>query len=130
MNRNIEPFEPITKERASAIIQVSIRTLDYWVQQGEMPMPVKLGRRCYWHPNVFYPWLAIRMNQNVVETAEKPIEAGQPETPQVESTEAPLRSQTASSAPIPNPRRRFRQPSTNVAIKRQQERIKSLNVAP
>ena len=34
------PFEPITKKRAAEILQISIRTLDWWVEQGMLPAPV------------------------------------------------------------------------------------------
>lgn len=131
MNLNNEPFEPITKEQARALLRVSIRTLDYWVQLGELPAPVKIGRRCYWHPDVFYPWLAIRMNQSVPETTVPSIEVGKPVAQMVmHKEEAQSSAQTSSPVTTPSTNRRFRQPSTNLAIKRQQERIKSLNNAP
>ena len=55
------PFKPITKKLASEILDKSIRTLDYWVEQGEMPAPGQIGRQCYWHPDVFYGWLDVRL---------------------------------------------------------------------
>ncbi|MFX1734998.1 hypothetical protein PXJ20_00010 [Paraburkholderia sp. A1RI_3L] len=51
------PFTPITKENAAHILSVSVRTVDHYVQDGRMPAPVHLGRRAYWHPDVFYGWL-------------------------------------------------------------------------
>lgn len=51
------PFTPITKENAAQILSVSVRTIDHYVRDGRMPAPVHLGRRAYWHPDVFYAWL-------------------------------------------------------------------------
>lgn len=51
------PFTPITKENAAQILAVSVRTIDYYVRDGRMPAPVHLGRRAYWHPDVFFAWL-------------------------------------------------------------------------
>lgn len=52
-------IEPITRERAAEILEVSIRTIDNYVRDSQIPMPVRLGggRRLYWHPEIFYNWL-------------------------------------------------------------------------
>lgn len=51
------PFHPITKERAAEILSVSKRTIENWVADGTMPTPTTIGRRVYWHPDVFFTWL-------------------------------------------------------------------------
>ena len=55
-------FQPIIKERAAEILSVSKRTIENWIAAGEMPAPVEIGRRVYWHPDTFYGWL----NQKLV----------------------------------------------------------------
>jgi len=50
-------FRPIVKERAAEILSVSKRTIENWIAAGEMPAPIKIGRRVYWHPDTFYAWL-------------------------------------------------------------------------
>lgn len=54
-----EPFTPITKEHAAEICSVSLRTINYWIEAGDIPAPTSIasGRRLYWHPDVFYEWL-------------------------------------------------------------------------
>jgi hypothetical protein len=54
-----ESFTPITKEEAARICSVSLRTINTWIEAGELPTPVTIasGRRLYWHPDVFYAWL-------------------------------------------------------------------------
>lgn len=52
-------FKPITRENAADILGVSIRTIDNFIRDGQMPTPATLGlsRRVYWHPEIFYGWL-------------------------------------------------------------------------
>ncbi len=59
---SVEAFEPVTKKRAAEVLQVSSRTVDYWVEQGLMPAPAHIGRHCYWHPDTFYSWLRSRLS--------------------------------------------------------------------
>lgn len=54
---SVTPFQPITKEQAAEILGVSIRSIENYVSEGEMPAPAHLGRRVYWHPDIFYSWL-------------------------------------------------------------------------
>lgn len=51
------PFQPLTKEHAAEILSVSKRTVENWIAAGEMPSPTTIGRRVYWHPDIFYSWL-------------------------------------------------------------------------
>lgn len=50
------PYKPITKEAAAELLSVSKRTIDNWISDGKLPMPTSIGRRVYWHPDVFRAW--------------------------------------------------------------------------
>jgi hypothetical protein len=54
-----EPFRPITRERASEILEISLGTLDALVRDGNLPPPCRIGssRKLYWDPDVFYAHL-------------------------------------------------------------------------
>ncbi|MGE8166015.1 helix-turn-helix transcriptional regulator [Paraburkholderia sp. NPDC080076] len=67
------PFSPITKEQAAQILAVSVRTIDYYVRDGRMPAPIHLGRRAYWHPDLFFAWL----DQALREPVDNMTECGQ-----------------------------------------------------
>lgn len=54
---SVVPFKPLTKDEVAEILGVSIRTVENYVSEGHMPAPVSLGRRVYWHPDLFYAWL-------------------------------------------------------------------------
>ena len=56
-----EPYSPITKEMAAEILNVSKRTIDNWLADGSIVPPHNIGRRVYWHPDVFYAWLDKRL---------------------------------------------------------------------
>ncbi|WP_250473101.1 helix-turn-helix domain-containing protein [Caballeronia sp. GAFFF1] len=84
------PFTPITKENAAQILSVSVRTIDHYVQDGRMPAPVHLGRRAYWHPEVFYAWLHRALGApDAVSDAPKdvlPVFTAQPDEPAMPAT--------------------------------------------
>ncbi|BAL23498.1 AlpA family transcriptional regulator [Azoarcus sp. KH32C] len=56
-----EPYQPITKEAAAHILSVSKRTIDNWLADGTIVEPSNIGRRVYWHPDIFYAWLNERL---------------------------------------------------------------------
>jgi phage terminase Nu1 subunit (DNA packaging protein) len=58
------PYQPITKEDAARILSVSKRTIDNWLADGTIVQPNNIGRRLYWHPDVFYAWLDERLGVN------------------------------------------------------------------
>lgn len=64
-----EPYKPITKESAAEILSVSKRTIDNWLADGTIVEPSTIGRRVYWHPDVFYAWLNERLG---IRTASEP----------------------------------------------------------
>ncbi|MGB8250177.1 MAG: hypothetical protein WCF02_07660, partial [Azonexus sp.] len=43
--------------RAAELLSVSKRTIDNWIADGTIIAPTAIGRRVYWHPDRFYPWL-------------------------------------------------------------------------
>ena len=54
----ILPFRPIAREAAAELLSVSLRAIDYYIEQGLLPPPISLGgRRRYWHPDAFYEHL-------------------------------------------------------------------------
>ena len=99
------PFTPVTKKRAADILQVSIRTLDYWLEHDEMPAPEHIGRQCYWHPDVFFAWLTAKLKRT-------PAEAGTPlndaKAPSAPETSNPV----ADKSPV-RPAKRGRRPARN-----------------
>lgn len=96
---SVEPFVPITKKRACELLQVSLRTLDYFIEQGAMPAPAHIGRHCYWHPEVFFGWLASRLGAPDADTSPVP------------------RSQT-DPAPAPRTRRHSGEQKAPVTVRR------------
>ena len=50
------PYKLITKEAAAELLCVSKRTIDNWIADNVLPMPTNIGRRVYWHPDVFREW--------------------------------------------------------------------------
>lgn len=58
---NTVAFRPLKKDDLAEVLGISQRTVDNWVTEGVLPAPTKLGNRVYWHPNVFYAWLDLRL---------------------------------------------------------------------
>lgn len=58
------PIRPLTKEAVAALMSVSKRTIDNWIADETLPMPVQIGRRVYWHPNVIVSWLDERLGHS------------------------------------------------------------------
>lgn len=54
-------FKPLSRDDVAAVLGVSTRTLENWVNDGTLPSPAKIGNRVYWHPNIFYAWLDRRL---------------------------------------------------------------------
>lgn len=50
------PYKLITKEVAAELLSVSKRTIDNWIADNVLPMPTSIGRRVYWHPDIFREW--------------------------------------------------------------------------
>ena len=58
----MDPYQPITKERAAEILSVSKRTINTLLANGILPRPIYIGRRMYWHPDAFFTWLDGRLH--------------------------------------------------------------------
>lgn len=63
-------FKPLSRDDVAAVLGVSLRTIDNWVNDGSLPAPAKLGNRSYWHPVAFYRWLDRRLmgEASIIET--------------------------------------------------------------
>lgn len=59
------PYQLITKDAAADLLCVSKRTIDNWISDGTLPMPTNIGRRVYWHPDVFREWQDKRLGIQV-----------------------------------------------------------------
>ena len=120
---SIEPFVPITREKAASILSISLTTLDALIESGALPAPRALGsqRRLYWHPAVFYAHLHRAL------TGE---ESGG--TPTSVSAATPMAStlivaRTAVAAAPPHTREPIRARGTADIRARQAARIEKLN---
>lgn len=73
-------FKPLSKEDLAEVLGVSIRTIENWVNEGILPAPTKLGNRVYWHPNLFYAWLDLRLSADpaTTEVAQDSVRERQP----------------------------------------------------
>jgi excisionase family DNA binding protein len=54
-------YVPITKVEAAKVLSVSARTIDNMIADGSLPALHYIGRKAYWHPEVFYAWLDARL---------------------------------------------------------------------
>lgn len=54
-------FKPLTRDCVADVFGVSTRTIENWVNEGLMPIPVCIGNRVFWHPDVFYSCLDQRL---------------------------------------------------------------------
>lgn len=61
-------YQPITKEGAAEILSVSKRTIDNMLADGTLPRPAYIGRRLYWHPDIFFAWLDARLGKTSART--------------------------------------------------------------
>ncbi|CQR30361.1 hypothetical protein THICB1_150002 [Thiomonas arsenitoxydans] len=116
---SISPFVAVTKEAAAAALSCSLRWIDKLIEAGELPVPTKIGRRAYWHPDEFYGALsakllretnAPRFSVNEVDHADTP---SQPIEPTVDGRRARAATATklsVSDAKGPPHRRRSASP--------------------
>lgn len=54
-------FMPLTKEDVAKVFDVTPRTIENWVEHEDLPAPVRIGNRVYWHPEEFNAWLDKRL---------------------------------------------------------------------
>jgi len=70
------PFTPLSKQAVADLLDISIRSVENWINEGILPAPAKLGNRVFWHPDAFYGWLSKRL-------LEPAAEAQSPDAPAV-----------------------------------------------
>lgn len=63
-----ESFVPMTKEAVAAVLECTTRTIENMVNSGELPRPIRIAGRAFWHPEVFYTWLDNLLRGNVIVT--------------------------------------------------------------
>lgn len=61
------PFTPLSKQAVADLLDISIRSVENWINRGILPAPAKLGNRVFWHPDAFYGWLSQRLLEPVTE---------------------------------------------------------------
>jgi prophage regulatory protein len=49
-------MQTLDKTAVLAPLKISARTLENWVQSGQFPPPVRVGKRCYWAQEVVERW--------------------------------------------------------------------------
>lgn len=65
-------FQPLTKEDVADILGVTVRCIENWVEEGVIPAWRKIGTRCFWHPDLFFGWLADYLKSDSPELIEAP----------------------------------------------------------
>ena len=65
------PFTPLSKQAVADLLDISIRSVENWINEGILPAPAKLGNRVFWHPDAFYGWLSQRLLEPVTEGQSK-----------------------------------------------------------
>jgi excisionase family DNA binding protein len=50
-------FHLLTKQDIAKLLRCSVRTIENLVNQGQIPAPVAVGRRVFWHTDRFFEWL-------------------------------------------------------------------------
>lgn len=90
-------FQPLSKSDVARALGVCVRTVESWVNTGEVPPPAKIGARVYWHPRTFYAWLDKRLQvPALIEVSDRTHE----DTAQaLHRTAIPARQTKARSAP-------------------------------
>jgi phage terminase Nu1 subunit (DNA packaging protein) len=120
------PFTPVTKKRAADILQVSIRTLDYWLEHDEMPAPEHIGRQCYWHPDVFFAWLTAKLSRSPAE-AGIPLDDGKDSAAPATSNPVADKSPARPAKQGRSTARQSPKPSTKSTAKRRRPSVDDLN---
>jgi hypothetical protein len=80
----ITPFIPVTREKATEVLSVSLATIDNWISSGVLPPTTTIGKRLeYWHPDTFYGCLdaLLRGNKATITPSEDAALIAQVELP-------------------------------------------------
>lgn len=74
-------FKPLTKKDVAESLDISIRTVENWVNNKILPAPKTLGNRVYWHPGAYYAWLDQRLLQEDAASQAVSAKAANPSAP-------------------------------------------------
>lgn len=74
-------FQPVTREHARKILDISMRTLENWIREGRFPAPGGIGGRRYWHPDDFFPAVASRLRSSDEQTSVTEVGTDSPKDP-------------------------------------------------
>lgn len=103
-----EPFVPMTKEAVAAVLECTTRTIDNMVSSGELPKPIRIAGRAFWHPKVFYTWLDSLLRGKLVgaESGAIPVAVSAAENKKISM---PSRASPGGKVPDPAARMKARQ---------------------
>ncbi|WP_180978134.1 MULTISPECIES: helix-turn-helix transcriptional regulator [Burkholderia] len=65
---SVNPGPLLTKHDVAALLRCSIRTIENLVKEGQIPAPIHIGRRPYWHADLIQKWLGQRFGLVVAST--------------------------------------------------------------
>ena len=90
------PFTPLSKQAVADLLDISIRSVENWINDGILPAPAKLGNRVFWHPDAFYGWLSQRLleHANDVQSRDATPVVSKPCSKQFYSVAGSLRAST------------------------------------
>lgn len=103
-----EPFVPMTKEAVAAVLECTTRTIENMVNSGELPRPIRIAGRAFWHPEVFYTWLDSLLRGKFVGVESSDLPGTAPETASKEPS-MPGRPTTGGKVTDPAARMKARQ---------------------
>ena len=66
-------MQMLTRNNLATLMQVRPRTVDKWARDGQIPSPVRIGRKSYWPRAEFESWLRAQCFQQEIGV---PIETG------------------------------------------------------
>ncbi len=92
-------FKPLSKRDVADVLGVCLRTIENWVNEGDLPAPVRLGNRCYWHPAAFYAWLERRLMAGPASPAAEGGAVSEPSRADEQQTSVPEASAPEATMP-------------------------------
>jgi len=98
---SITPFIPVTREKATEVLSVSLATIDNWISSGVLPPTTTIGKRLeYWHPDTFYGCLdtLLRGNKSTIAASEDAVLIASVEPPCTQVAKKGLLKPTGSTA--------------------------------
>ncbi|MFN9747900.1 MAG: helix-turn-helix domain-containing protein [Burkholderiales bacterium] len=77
--------KPLTRKDVCGLLGISVRTTQYWVEQGRLPEPLCIGRKRYWLPHQLEKLLQPQAQELCLQS----MEAAQPPGLPVTETQGP-----------------------------------------